>query len=414
MTFFRLLGAALFFLAASHANAADRAPAFSWNGMYVGGHVGYGWSDFDDRISVAGISGEITSKPDGWLGGAQIGYNVQFAPHWLIGGEIDQTLADMSGTLRASGVPGTLGELNIRSFGSARTRFGYIADRTLFYVTGGMAWASLSDHDKYYGWTIGGGMEYALDPHWSVKLEYLFADFDGMQAHTSIINNFSIRESRDLTMNVVRAGINYRFGEPGAQPAYNLPAKASWPARDPWSGAYIGLHGGYGRARLSEADILPIPNASGYFGGFQTGYNWHFAPAWLLGVEADASFGDISGDIGVPGAIDKAEVDRIATARVRLGYVAGPSLWYVTGGVAAADLKWRISVPATFDLGIDTWNVGWTAGGGIEYAITPDWSVKAEYLYLGIRQQDLDWSAQTFKVGLNYHGPVLERLFTAR
>jgi opacity protein-like surface antigen len=175
------------------------------------------------------------------------------------------------------------------------------------------------------------------------------------------------------------------------------------------------LHGGYGRVRLSDiGSFFPLPNASGYFGGFQTGYNWHFAPAWLLGVEADASFGNISGNLNIPGAIDKTEVDRLATARVRLGYVAGPSLWYVTGGAAAADLKWRIAVPGTFDLGLDAWNIGWTAGGGIEYAITPDWSVKAEYLYLGIRQQSQDWNAQTFKVGLNYHGPVLERLFTAR
>lgn len=414
MKSFLLLGAAGFLLSVVSASAADRAPAngaatapaFSWDGMYVGTHAGYGWSDFDFRQSFGGVPANFYSKSDGWLGGVQVGYNVQFAPHWLIGGEIDQAVADMSGV-----IGGTSDTVKIRSFGSARTRLGYVADRTLFYVTGGMAWANVRSSSSYSGWTVGGGVEYAIDPHWSVKLEYLYADLDGGESNSSA-PGLSAHQSFDLTMNVVKAGVNYRFGESGTQ-QHLMPVKAYRPARDPWSGAYVGLHGGYG---WGNPEIPFLPDLDGYFGGFQTGYNWHFAPAWVLGVETDASFGDISGDlslVGLAGAKLEAKIDRFATARVRLGYVAGPSLWYVTGGAAVADLKWRASVPPLVQ-NVKLRNIGWTAGGGVEYAIAPDWSVKAEYLYLDVGTEGFDTTAQTVKVGLNYHGPVLERLFGGR
>src|SRR5690606_42124449 len=134
MKIFLLLGAAGFLMSAIGASAADRAPiggavaapAFNWNGMYVGAHAGYGWSDFDVRQSFGGLPTGLSGKPDGGLGGVEVGYNVQFAPHWLIGGEVDHAVADISGMV---GGPGASARLKVGAVDSARTRLGYVAGR---------------------------------------------------------------------------------------------------------------------------------------------------------------------------------------------------------------------------------------------------------------------------------------------
>src|SRR5581483_7720078 len=175
-----LLGAAFVLLNASVALATDMpikaaapAPApFSWSGFYVGAHAGYGWGNLDtsDAVFIPPAIGNL--KPGGWFGGVQAGYNNQFAPHWLLGGEIDFSWGDLhdSGTTTGAVLP-------IRSkldyFGTARTRLGYVVDRSMLYVTGGAAWThdKLSEgvagagwFDSAYrvGWTIGGGYEFAI------------------------------------------------------------------------------------------------------------------------------------------------------------------------------------------------------------------------------------------------------------
>ena len=101
---FLLGGAAFFVLSAVAANAADmpikapdyKAPApFSWTGYYVGGHIGYGWGDFDVVDANIGPTQTTHLHPSGWFGGGQIGYNVQFASRWVLGLEIDISGSDL-------------------------------------------------------------------------------------------------------------------------------------------------------------------------------------------------------------------------------------------------------------------------------------------------------------------------------
>jgi outer membrane immunogenic protein len=70
----------------------------------------------------------------------------------------------------------------------------------------------------------------------------------------------------------------------------------------------------------------------------------------------------------------------LATARGRLGIAADRWLPYVTGGLAVGDIK--ATVPGLN--GIDKTNAGWTAGGGLEFALSGNWTAKAEYLYVDL------------------------------
>ena len=158
-----LLAAAAVGLALSQAASAADMPAkaarprpvpipFSWTGFYVGIHAGYGWSNSSASATVPPPGDSIPSidqKGNGVIGGGQIGYNWQFAPHWVIGVE-----GDISGTgiRNTTFVPFTVGgvpvgpgfthqaERDIRWLATARGRLGYAADRWLVYVTGGGAW----------------------------------------------------------------------------------------------------------------------------------------------------------------------------------------------------------------------------------------------------------------------------------
>jgi outer membrane immunogenic protein len=434
-----LLGCAALVVSAGIANAADlpakapayrAAPIFNWSGVYGGISGGYAWAENKFNDGVPPFSGKI--KPTGWFGGAQIGYNNQFAPHWLIGGEIDISGGDIDDS-----IPSLAGRTRDKfdAFGTARTRFGYVQDRALIYATGGAIWlkedfrstvggASATTLSQYHvGWVFGGGIEYAVDNRWSWKLEYLYAPLDRSRDNIN-----GVGRTTDVDFSVVRAGLNYRFG--GNEPvAPAMPVKsAAW--KSSWSGSYLGLHGGYGWSKFDESIVaFGLTNISsepdGGYGGFQSGYNWLFGPNALFGVEVDSSFGDLK-DSTSPNGINTvhAKIEDLGTARLRLGYLATPdTLLYVTGGAAYAREKTTISAVTTFNSKVD--HLGWTLGAGVEYKFAPEWSLKAEYLYADLGDYHItgsiagatrtsDLTLNTVRVGVNYSGPVIERFFGGR
>jgi outer membrane immunogenic protein len=182
------LGIALIaFAIAPSAHAADmpiRGPkyyapppmpaVFNWTGMYMGFHVGYGFSD----------------DLDGFLGGFQLGYNWQFSPNIVFGIEADVAGTDMNGT--PGGIPA-----HIDYLGTARARVGYAWDRTMIYGTGGLAYVragALGVHDTDTGWALGAGLEWAYSNAWTLKAEYLYHDLGA---------NFDA--------STIKFGANYRF-----------------------------------------------------------------------------------------------------------------------------------------------------------------------------------------------------------
>jgi outer membrane immunogenic protein len=213
---------------------AALAPApFSWSGFYIGGHVGAGWGtkEWSDLV----IDGDpITAAPfgnyniNGFLGGGQIGLNWQSG--WTVFGvEADASWSDLHG----GGGCFFAGKFSCRSkvewFGTVTGRVGAAVDRALIYLKGGGAWAH-EKHDIFFngkgggliarlsdtrwGWTVGGGIEYAFAPAWSAKVEYNYLDF-GKKGHgfsfddgQTIVNfGMDVRQS----IHAVKFGLNYRF-----------------------------------------------------------------------------------------------------------------------------------------------------------------------------------------------------------
>lgn len=202
-----------------------------------------------------------------------------------------------------------------------------------------------------------------------------------------------------------------------------------------WSGFYAGVNGGGAFAPDNQLTNLPAANPfggispTGGFGGGQVGYNWQ---GWwdrhlVLGIEADIQGSDISDkQTDFNGFHYKSDLDYFGTIRGRAGYAVQQTLFYITAGFAYGGLhKFSDAFgPQSFD----GTAAGYTVGGGVEYKITPAWSVKGEFQYMNLGQNNACGSGSCFnapfnageqadddyfmlRVGVNYHFlPVFEPL----
>src|SRR5690606_9602913 len=166
------------------------ANAVNWTGFYAGGHLGYTQSRARFTDPSEGVS--VSDSLKGFLGGGQAGFNYQFGT-WVFGLEADISGSNADATQvivdPASGDASQMKE-KIRWTSLVTGRMGYAFDRALLYVKGGVAFGGFSlngnDFDsgdtvrKSYsqtGWTVGGGLEYALNSAWSVRAEYGYVAF---------------------------------------------------------------------------------------------------------------------------------------------------------------------------------------------------------------------------------------------
>ncbi|MBY0299849.1 MAG: outer membrane beta-barrel protein [Methylobacterium sp.] len=224
-----------------------------------------------------------------------------------------------------------------------------------------------------------------------------------------------------------------------AAQAADLPVRAAPPVVAPvpaftWTGFYIGVNAsGLVDGTFNASTLPPLPaaraniSASGFVAGGTVGYNYQFTPGsgFVVGVEGDAGYSDIKNrlQVNIP-AIGAASIgvqtdSYFATIRGRVGYAWGPLLAYATGGWAFTDIGVRASanlpiVALGGTIGRSTQFDGYTVGGGLEYAILPNVSVKAEYLYSDFKKpftfQIANLNARVraglethqLKVGINY------------
>ena len=156
--------------------------------------------------------------------GGQIGYNYQFDPHWVVGAEADLQYTGMHSTARAIGandLPISV-KTQLDWFGTLRLRAGYAFDSFLLYGTGGLAYGnvkakvavpgeSISGSEVRVGWTLGAGAEYALTQHWILRAEYLYVDLGKKATINKTVDGFRITDKPDVSLNVVRAAVNYKF-----------------------------------------------------------------------------------------------------------------------------------------------------------------------------------------------------------
>jgi outer membrane immunogenic protein len=235
-------------------------PGFDWTGFYIGGNIGYSWGQSRDTSTITNGAGTVlftsTDKTslDGIVGGGQIGYNWQMQ-RGVFGLEADIQGTDEKGSrsftcgigvctpplgnfnalvLPGPAVPVTLNQ-KIDWFGTVRGRIGYLVDpRVLIYATGGLAYGEVGSSatigvvptafgtvtNTHVGWTAGFGIEGAIGGNWTARLEYLYVDLGtvngsflttiGGLGGGALSSNYSSR----VTDNVLRVGVNYKFGGP--------------------------------------------------------------------------------------------------------------------------------------------------------------------------------------------------------
>jgi outer membrane immunogenic protein len=251
--------------AASGADLPVKAPyvkapvaiVYDWTGFYVGANLGWSFGRSSTDYLVAGLPfGSTSQNMDGILGGLQAGYNWQNG-RGVFGLEADIQATAQKGSSNlidfipgipcinqdgpftpcrpGTGIPAITGLINHQNklpwFGTFRGRVGFTpAERWLIYATGGLAYGEMDTVDSLtiggtgvalstntirWGWTVGAGVEAAIRDGWTAKLEYLYIDFGNVtDTLVGIAPITPIATRSHVTDNIVRVGVNYRWGGP--------------------------------------------------------------------------------------------------------------------------------------------------------------------------------------------------------
>ena len=198
-------------------------------------------------------------------------------------------------------------------------------------------------------------------------------------------------------------------GAADLQPRYQpVPRAAIYSPIYNWTGFYLGINGGGGWGRSQWDGVGRFDVSGGLIGG-TIGYNWQFGQA-VVGIEGDIGWSGIRGSTTAlcPAGCDTRN-HWLATARGRVGYSFDRFLPYLTAGLAFGDIN--ATTPGFPGGSITT--AGWTIGGGLEFGLAPNVSVKAEYLYVDLSNfncgfncglaanGDVSFYANIFRAGLN-------------
>lgn len=484
-------------LVCAPAARGDPAPSsmVNWTGFYAGLNGGLGggavWPRNDQVSPPINFLGSQSvdsqnHRLGGFLAGGQVGYNYEFSNRVVLGVETDvqwsnigarrqddtASVINIGNPLQSLGLFTTETRISQNWFGTTRLRLGYSpADRLLAYVTGGLAYSEFSVGNSgtgtaasalfsgtlstisgantatRLGWTAGAGFEYALDRHLSLKSEYLYTQYSGLAAPFLDLEQSTppvtsgTYSSGTLGIHLVRAGLNYKFGEPSGevQPATSVRMTA-W--RPNWSGFHAGINGGFGGGTfgpsrsetaldqfsqipplfdLSATNVQEKLRSSGFLAGGQFGYDYEFSNGVVAGLETDMQWSGIGAvnrstiftvlnpPLGT-GAVQHQQLtigqDWFGTTRLRLGYEAfNRGLIYATGGLAYSHFSASFSgftndpsnlfQSTTGGFGSST-RLGWTAGAGVEYALAQNLTFKTEYLYSAYAGLSLPYQGSAF------------------
>jgi outer membrane immunogenic protein len=225
-------------------------PIFTWTGIYLGGQIGYAWSNDNATILASGtdlfgnpfvVSNSYNQGANGVIGGVHVGYNYQIN-QWVLGleGSVDGTSLSKTVIVPVADGFGNTGSITATARagvqGSIRGRIGIAWDRVLLYGTGGVAFSGntlrLNDTTGFFtgipgatanfsntrvGWTVGGGIEYAVTHNWSVRAEYRYSDFghisDTPFAGVAVLPaaGLAFTTNHHWAENQVQVGFSYKF-----------------------------------------------------------------------------------------------------------------------------------------------------------------------------------------------------------
>jgi outer membrane immunogenic protein len=191
-----------------------------------------------------------------------------------------------------------------------------------------------------------------------------------------------------------------------------------------WTGFYIGGHLGGAFEQDSFGGFAVGGNRSSFLGGGQVGADYQFAPNWVIGLEGQYSWTDLSrtATLGTLTVTDK--TNGLGSVTGRVGYTWGPTLLYVKGGAGfrdGGDASATIAGAPTA-VAANSKTTGYTVGAGLEYMFAPSWSAKAEYQYYNfgnssfttpVSAVSFNRDVNTVKLGVNYRfnwgGPVVAK-----
>ncbi|HET7847797.1 MAG TPA: outer membrane beta-barrel protein [Pseudolabrys sp.] len=375
---------------ATQAHASFLPPIWNWTGIYLGGHVGAALTttNFSDPFGSS-LFGDNVRSP-GLLAGAQIGVNWQPAgAPWVFGAEADISGLDADGTNTCSAFSEFFVSANCRvrpnAIGTITGRIGYAAGpagRTLLYLKGGAAWLSenvdvttngafvlpqTSVSRTKWGWTAGAGVEQALTPAWSVKLEYDYLHFGSDRFTTPEGAVFipglgffaTAREAASYSQNVhaVKLGLNYKFGA------------------DPWAPIVVS-------APHFPVKALPRrPVVTEWYSGWQ----FEMAGRYVFGV------GRFQKDLAPPSLVSRLTDDDMKTnAGEFVARIDSPDDFVLKGligigagknghlndedwGIGGALLAYSNTLSEPIDDSINYWtvDVGYNVSAGDGYKLTP-------------------------------------------
>ena len=426
-----------------------RAANYDWTGFYLGATVDSAWaktSGTSVNAATGAASASIYGNPTDWHGGIQLGYDYMLPTRVVLGiaadvssgGRNTTTLTDASGT---SGINNTVFDSE-----TVRGRLGYAFGNVLLYGTGGWAWSNNQyirtqltgtlnlatagteeAVNKYLGgWTWGGGIAFAFARNWNVFAEYRQTNFGA----TTVSLPFSELLTTSTTkLSSIEAGVNYKFNwGAGANANPSLvyksfaalhPDKPALLVKAPavsrafsWTGFYVGGDGGYGwhvaHGTLTTAvgaAFTPYEyNVNGPFAGVFGGGNYQFG-RFVAGVEGDWQRSNLAGNNQQLAAISAAAAIPAVTGvfpggpftisttikdsesvRGRLGVAFDRFLVFGTGGFAWGDPSSSYALLGAAAFAANSSNAnGWTAGAGLDYALTDNLFGRLEYLYTELK-----------------------------
>ncbi len=306
---------------------------YDWTGLYLGGHLGYGWGTSNWTMQPDGLAGSLNlfqsydafTETGSWFGGFQAGYNYMLPNRLVIGVQADMSAPGFQNLNRVSiggtstFVSPTLGQESytetVLDMGTVRARIGYAPGSWLIYATGGFAWtydrltvnqlaSGTTDMPFLWrlGWVAGAGVELPLGLSWSAGMEYLYTRYG--DSSVGFANAGQTLQS-DPALQELRLTLNYRFGD-GQTPASNAATPWFAPAED-----RVNFHGqatfvwqSYPPIRSPYEGLNSVPGSgqgrevwdATLYAGIRL---WHGAEVWI-DPEIDQGFG-FANTLGVAG-----------------------------------------------------------------------------------------------------------------
>ncbi len=449
---------ALAIAAAEPAAAADqampfKAPAvapFDWNGFYFGGHVGYATGNANATVFDLGATPGANTF-GGLSAGVQFGYNVVLPSRLLLGIETDLTFPSyLESNAIIAAIPTARSNVTEQMdyAGTVRGRLGYVIDPWVLYVTGGYAFAGTrvlnqpptTDQEKHLdihsGWALGAGAEYALSPHWSARLEYIYHRYDAAGAQfpsgTGYSSTFDFHE--------LRVGLNRKLGDFGnfaaadtsagtdsdrwelhaqttyiqqGYPSFRSPyqgANSLSPfaqTRETWSmSAFVGARLWDGGEVYYNPELLQGFGLSGTVGlaGFPNGEAQKSNAPYPRYSTSRLFLRQTFGFGGEQETLDSAQnqlADKVDVSRLTLQVGRFAVIDVFDGNSYAKDprkdfMNWSLWAPGAFDYAAD--KIGLTYGATAEYN-QKDWALRAGYFLIDSESNSSDFDTKIFQRG---------------